>query len=79
MALTDHLSAQLLYRLRVREYLEGGRTDLDHLASLTLAYAFNDNVSVRVFVAYGDNVSSDHTHDYQVLTTGGGLNLSFKF
>ena len=79
VALMDKLTAQLNYRLRAREYLEAGRTDLDHLAVLTLGYAFNNHVTVRVFASYGDNVSTVKTHDYQVLTTGGGLHLTFKF
>ena len=79
IALADKLTAQVFYRLRAREYLRTDRTDVDHLVSLSLGYAFNDYVSLRVSGSYGENSSTLKAHDYEVFTAGGGLNLSFKF
>jgi hypothetical protein len=77
--LVDRLAAQFLYRFRVRDYLQSGRTDLDHLLSLSLGYAFNRYVSVRVYVSYGDNDSNKSEFGYRVVNAGGGLNLSASF
>jgi hypothetical protein len=79
VALLDKLTGQLFYRARVRDYFEADRTDLDHLAALTLIYSFNDYVSVRLSATYGKNNSTENEKDYQVFTGGGGLNLLIKF
>jgi len=78
-ALIDKLTAQFFYRIRIREYYQGSRTDLDNLLNLTLVYSFNDYISLRVFAAYGVNTSSKTTHDYDVFNGGSGLNLTLKF
>jgi hypothetical protein len=79
LALLRKLTLQLLYRLRVQEYLQANRTDIDHLLSAALVYAFNDYVSVRAITEYGDNESDVPGLDYHVFSAGGGLNLSVRF
>jgi hypothetical protein len=78
-AVMDKLTAQLFYRLRLREYLQVNRTDVDNLVALTLTYAFNDYVSVRVFATYAEDNSNLRVHEYSVFNAGGGLNFSFRF
>jgi hypothetical protein len=79
MALVDKLTAQLLYRLRLEEFLQDNRTDVNHLLSLAVTYAFNDFISVRAFVTYGINDSNQTVHDFNVFTSGAGINLQVRF
>lgn len=75
----DRLTAQFLYRFRVRDYLQVGRTDLDHLVSLAVTYTFCRYASVRAYATYGDNDSNKNEFDYRVANAGGALSLSVKF
>lgn len=77
--LTDKLLAQLLYRLQLQTYLGSARTDWNNLVNLTATYTFNPWVATRVFVSYGDNLSSQAVFSYRAVNAGAGLTLDFKF
>lgn len=74
-----HLTADLLYRISVQEYLKNSRSDLNHLFTATLTYTINDYVRIHGFLDYGHNDSNTFGRDYTVFDAGGGFNLSVRF
>ena len=76
---TDKLLAQLMYRLRLQNYLQSTRCDWDHMVNLTLTYTFNRFISTRIYGSYGNSSSNEAKFDYQSLTGGAGLTLDLKF
>ena len=79
LALCRHVNADLLYRLSLQDYLNNGRTDLNHLFTATLTYTINDYVRLHGFIDYGHNDSNTFGRDYTVFDGGAGFNLSVRF
>lgn len=79
VALLEHLTLQLAYRLRGLAYYQDARFDLDHSLNASLIYKFNDYISARVFVSYAKNASDKPGFDYHGLTAGAGLGLLLRF
>jgi len=79
LGVLERLTAQLAYRIRVRDYLQADRVDLDQLISFGLVYSFSNWASVRVSAGYARNNSSSNDFDYQAFTAGGAFNLTLRF
>jgi len=75
----DQWTAQFLYRFRVRDYLQVGRTDFDHLVSLAVTFAFDRYASIRAYASYANNDSNKNEFDYDVANVGCGVNLAVRF
>lgn len=79
LQLLDRLTGQLLYRIRMRDYLQSSRNDIDNLVSLAFTYTCCRYVNIRTYVTYGDNYSNNADFNYRVVNAGGGLNISVQF
>jgi predicted porin len=83
--MTRHLILQPYYRFEYSNYLHntlltGDRNDYLHTVGITLAYYFNNNVSLRVFFNYNRKQSDDPlTPAYHEYDGGLGASLDFKF
>jgi hypothetical protein len=78
--LTRALDAGLYYRLSWFDYATGGREDLNQNLSLALNYKIMDWLSVEASTYFGFNNSNQPAFfDYEVINTGGGLSLNYKF
>ncbi len=73
------LSAQYLTRVRLREYFQSSRTDLDYLLSAALNCTFNRYVMVRAYATYAYNNSNQPEFRYSVDNLGAALDLSIRF
>jgi hypothetical protein len=72
-------SADLLWRPAAHFYEELDRTDFNSVLSLTLRFRMTKNADLSAFASYGTNRSETEAFDYDVLTTGAGVTLSFRF
>jgi hypothetical protein len=79
VALLQHLTLQLAYRLRALAYYQDARFDYDHSLNASLIYKFNEYISARAFTTYASNTSDKTGYEYQGLTAGGGLGLSLQY
>ena len=77
-----HLVAQPFYRFQLSNYTDSGanRNDYLHTVGASLAWVFNQHVSVRLFSTY-DHKDSDNTliPDYRKFDIGGGFSLNCRF
>ena len=69
----------LLWRPAAHFYEQLDRTDFNNIVSLTLRYKLAKNADFSAFASYGFNRSDTPAFDYEVLTSGAGVVLSFRF
>jgi hypothetical protein len=69
----------LLWRPAAHFYEELDRVDFNSVVSFTLRYRIGKNADLSAFASYGTNRSETEAFDYNVLTTGAGVTLSFRF
>jgi hypothetical protein len=79
LRISRNLDAMAAYRLAIYFYCEGGRTELNQLASLSLNYHFNRWATLSAFASHGDNRANHSAFDYKVFTGGGGAGLTVQF
>lgn len=78
--LTRNLDAGLYYRLSWFDYATGGRDDLNQNLSLGLTYNIMEWLSLNASTSFGFNNSNQPAFfNYDVINTGGGLSLNYKF
>ena len=77
----ERLVLQPYYRFQHTHYTENSdRNDVFHTVGATLAWAFTDWASVRIFSSWELRDSNDETvQDYEKFDTGGGLSFSVQF
>jgi len=78
--LTRNLEAGLYYRLSWFDYATQGRDDLNQNLSVSLSYKIMDWLSLDASTSFGFNNSNQPAFfNYDVINTGGGLSLNYKF
>ena len=77
-ALTPKLLAQVFYRLQYEDYQTVSRTDQAHIISATMVYYITDWASVRAFMSWSTNHSTQN-FSYDALNSGLGLSLVWRF
>jgi len=77
---TRNLDAGLYYRLSWFDYATGGREDLNQNLSVAFSYKIMDWLSINASTNFGFNNSNQPAFfNYDVINTGGGVSLSYKF
>ena len=66
-------------RIVVRQYWEGGRSDVSEILALTANYQVNKFLTVSAVSTLAANQSNHSVFDYNVANLGGALALSAKF
>jgi hypothetical protein len=77
--ITKEFEFELYYRVAGYFYNRADRTDCNHVLSANLRWRLSRHADVNAFVSFGSNRSDTAGFDYQVLTTGGGAVLTFRF
>ncbi len=77
-AITPKLLAQVFYRLQYEDYQTVSRSDQAHIISATMVYYITDWASVRAFMSWSTNHSTQN-FSYDVLNSGAGLSLVWRF
>ena len=69
----------LLWRPAAHIYEELDRVDFNNIVSLTLRYRIGKNADFSAFASYSLNRSETEAFDYDALSSGAGVALSFRF
>lgn len=78
--ITRNFDAGLYYRLSWFDYATGGREDLNQNLSLGLSYKIAEWCSINAATTFGFNNSNQPAFfNYDVINTGGGITLNYKF
>jgi predicted porin len=75
---TPRLAAELYYRLSLFDY-QGGRYDLNQTVVTSLAFHFTKWCELNASVSFAADRSNRSQFDYNAVTTGAGLTLTFMF
>jgi hypothetical protein len=79
LRVTRNLDMAVGYRLAGYFYNEGGRKELNQLASASVSYHLNRWATLSAFASYGDNRSNRSSFDYKVFAGGGGVAATVQF
>ncbi|MDQ6656090.1 MAG: outer membrane beta-barrel protein [Verrucomicrobiota bacterium] len=77
--LTRALTASVVGRLAVREYVEGSRRDVSGTLALGLNYRFTEWLSANAVSTLATSDSNQDVFDYEVANIGAALSLAFRF
>ena len=77
--LTKNLDAEASYRLAGYYYNHADRTDANQIVAANLRYHVSRCADLNAFVSFGNNRSDHGRFDYNAVTTGGGISLTFRF
>ena len=77
--LTKALDAEVSYRLAGYYYNHADRTDGNQVAAANLRYRISRYADLNAFVSFGSNRSDRSRFDYNAVTGGGGIALTFRF
>lgn len=77
--LTRDLTVSAVGRLAVRDYVEGGRTDVSEIFALSASYRFNKWLSANAVTTFANNDSNQGVFDYTVFNLGGALSFTARF
>lgn len=77
--ITRDFDAELFYRFAAYFYDRADRNDCNHVLSANLRYRLSRFADVNGFVSFGANRSDTPGFDYDVVTAGAGVGLSFRF
>lgn len=77
-AITPKLLAQVFYRLQLENYQDAPRDDQAHIISATVTYYITDWASVRGFMSWSTNHSTQN-FSYDSLNSGLGVSLVWRF
>ncbi len=76
--ITPKLLAQVFYRLQYEDYQSAPRQDQAHIISATMTYFITDWASVRAFMSWTTNHSTQ-SFSYDTLNSGAGVSLVWRF
>ena len=66
-------------RLAVRDYHQGGRTDVSEILGITASYRPNRWITLSILTSFAWNQSNQDAFDYSVANLGGGAALTIQF
>ena len=79
VSLTRALALSAVGRLAVRDYVEGGRTDVSEILAFGASYRINTWLSANAIATFAWNDSNQDVFHYEVANVGGALSLSMRF
>jgi hypothetical protein len=79
MRLTRAFSIDAVGRLVVRDYYQGGRTDVSEILSASATYRLTPWWTVSAISSFAHNDSSHAVFDYDVANAGGAISFAVKF
>ena len=77
--LTRALTVVAAGRLAVRDYVEGGRTDVSEVLALSATYRFTKWLSASATSTLAWNQSDQDVFDYDVANVGGAVAFTYRF
>jgi hypothetical protein len=77
--LTRAFSVDAVGRVVVRDYHQGGRTDLSEVLSVTASYQLTPWWTVSAISSFANSDSNHDVFDYNVANVGGAISLAVKF
>jgi hypothetical protein len=77
--LTRSLSIDAAARVQLKDYYEGGRTDVSEILALTANYRVRDWLIISALSSFVWNQSNHDVFDYQVVNLGGAVALTIRF
>lgn len=77
--ITRNFFVNAVGRIVVRQYWEGGRTDVNEILALTANYRVNKYLTASTVGTFGLNQSNHSVFDYQVANVGGAVAFVVKF
>lgn len=77
--ITRAFEAELYYRFAAYFYDHAERTDCNHVVSGSLRYRLSLNADLNSFVSFSSNRSDKTGFDYNAVTAGGGIAVTFRF
>jgi hypothetical protein len=77
--ITRAFEAELYYRFAAYYYDRADRADANHVVSGSLRYRLSRYADVNGFVSFSSNRSDTAGFDYDAVTAGGGIAVTFRF
>ncbi len=77
--LTRALDAEVSYRVAGYYYNHADRTDGNQVVAANLHYRVSKCADINAFFSFGSNRSDKSGFDYNAVTAGGGIALTFRF
>ncbi|MDQ2867599.1 MAG: outer membrane beta-barrel protein, partial [Verrucomicrobiota bacterium] len=77
--LSRSFSLDAVTRIAVKDYYQGGRTDMSEFLSLSASYRIREWLTVTALTSFVWNQSNQSVFDYSVYNLGGAIALTVKF